>query len=135
MRVQGTGSALCEYKVQGVLYVAGVCYRLARYHLCAVPRPSVYVLMPSECRFCQTDPHINVAQGLANYIGFHYTETTTAQASMVIVLTLAINSNCCHVRQCSKLMSVRRPMADDSSSGLTHFEKFTLKSALMADKI
>ena len=37
--------------------------------------------------------------------------------------------------QCSKLTSVHRPMADDSSSGLTNFEKITLKSALMTDRI
>ena len=37
--------------------------------------------------------------------------------------------------QCSKLTSVRRPMADDSPSGLTFFEKITIASALMADTI
>ena len=37
--------------------------------------------------------------------------------------------------QCSKLTLVRRPMADNSSSGLTIFEKITLNSALMTDNI
>ena len=37
--------------------------------------------------------------------------------------------------QCSKLTSVRRPMADNFSSGLTIFEKITLQSALMAYKV
>ena len=34
---------------------------------------------------------------------------------------------------CLKLTSVRRPMADDPSSGLIHFEEITLESALAAD--
>ena len=39
------------------------------------------------------------------------------------------------IKQCSKLTSVRRPMADNYSSGLTVFENYTLKSALIADNI
>ena len=46
---------------------------------------------------------------------------------------------CAHVRTfvhtCSKLTSVRRPMAGNSPSGLTFFEKITIASALMADTI
>ena len=38
------------------------------------------------------------------------------------------------IMQCSKLTLVRRPMADNSSSGLTIFEKITLQLALMTDK-
>ena len=40
-----------------------------------------------------------------------------------------------YIRQCSKLTSVRQPMADNSSSGLTIFEKITFNLALMTDNI
>ena len=40
-----------------------------------------------------------------------------------------------HLIYSSKLTSVRRPMANNSPSGLTFFEKITIASALMTDTI
>ena len=54
---------------------------------------------------------------------------------MSMYMTETVSLFILHYQQCSKLTSVRQPMADNSSSRLITFEEITFISALIADKV